>query len=56
MEGLRLLAAVRTGAVGRVAARGLGPEGMSDELLSFLNQVVEEMADREKPGADGPGH
>jgi transcriptional regulator with XRE-family HTH domain len=56
VEGLRLLAAVRTGAVGRVAARGLGPEGMSDELLSFLNQVVEEMADREKPGADGPGH
>lgn len=56
VEGLRLLAAVRTGAVGRVATRGLGPEGMSDELLSFLNQVVGEMADREMPGADSPGH
>ncbi|MFM9371881.1 helix-turn-helix domain-containing protein [Streptomyces sp. Da 82-17] len=56
VEGLRLLAAVRTGAVGRVTTRGLGPEGMSDDLLAFLNQVVEEMADREKPGTDGPGH
>ncbi|MGP3775434.1 helix-turn-helix domain-containing protein [Streptomyces sp. SDT5-1] len=57
VEGLRMLAAVRTGAVGRVATRGLGPEGMSDDLLAFLNHVVEEMADREVPGAsDGPGH
>ncbi|MFJ9085481.1 helix-turn-helix transcriptional regulator [Streptomyces sp. NPDC102384] len=56
VEGLRLLAAVRTGAVGRVATRGLGPEGMSDELLAFLNQMVGEMAEREVPGTDGPGH
>ncbi|MGY0488283.1 helix-turn-helix domain-containing protein [Streptomyces sp. WG-D5] len=55
VEGLRMLAAVRSGAVGRVATRVLGPEGMSDDLLAFLNQVVEEMADREAPGTDDPG-
>ncbi|MFC8276444.1 helix-turn-helix domain-containing protein [Streptomyces sp. NPDC057271] len=55
-EGLRLLAAARTGAVRRVEARGLGPEGLSDDVLAFVNQVVEELASREKPGTDGgPG-
>ncbi|MGW0546639.1 helix-turn-helix transcriptional regulator [Streptomyces altiplanensis] len=57
VEGLRLLAAARKGTIGRVEARGLGPEGLSDDVLAFVNQVVEELASREKPGtANGPGH
>lgn len=39
VEGLRMLAAVRSGAVGRVATRGLGPEGMSDDLLDRKSVV-----------------
>ncbi|WP_353946467.1 helix-turn-helix transcriptional regulator [Streptomyces sp. HUAS MG91] len=56
VEGLRLLAAARKGTVGRIEARGLGPEGLSDDILAFVNQVVEELADREVPGAEGSGH
>ncbi|MEV3853133.1 helix-turn-helix transcriptional regulator [Streptomyces sp. NPDC050095] len=56
VEGLRLLAAARKGSVGRIEARGLGPEGLSDDILAFVNQVVEELAGKEVPGANGPGH
>ncbi|MEC4020242.1 helix-turn-helix domain-containing protein [Streptomyces sp. H27-D2] len=55
-EGLRLLASARKGVVGRVEARGLGPEGLPEDVLSFLNDVVAEMQERDLPGASGPGH
>ncbi|MEU9004032.1 helix-turn-helix transcriptional regulator [Streptomyces sp. NPDC059982] len=54
-EGLQLLLAARKGAVGRVAARGLGPEGLPEDVLRFLNEVVAEMQERDLPGTSGPG-
>ncbi|MFE4328035.1 helix-turn-helix transcriptional regulator [Streptomyces sp. NPDC056831] len=50
LEGLRLLASARKGAVGRVEARGLGSEGLPEDVLSFLNEVVAEMQERDLPG------
>ncbi|MER7043684.1 helix-turn-helix transcriptional regulator [Streptomyces jumonjinensis] len=50
IEGLRFLAAARKGNVLRVGARGLGPEGIPEEVLAFLNQVVEELEEKELPG------
>ena len=52
-EGLRLLASVRRGAVGRRAARGLGPEGLSADVLAYINKVVEELEEKGLPRADG---
>lgn len=54
-EGLRLLASARKGAVGRLEARGLGAEGLSEDVLAFLNEVVTELQERELPGTSGPG-
>ncbi|EHN72330.1 hypothetical protein SMCF_8268 [Streptomyces coelicoflavus ZG0656] len=54
-EGLQLLASARKGDIGRVAARGLGPEGLPQDVLRFLNEVVAEMQVRDLPGAPGAG-
>lgn len=48
-EGLRLLQSVRRGAVGRNAARGLGPEGLSADVLAYINKVVEELEEKDLP-------
>ncbi|MFF2503523.1 helix-turn-helix domain-containing protein [Streptomyces sp. NPDC058067] len=55
VEGLRLLAAARKGSVGRIEARGLGPEGLSEDVLAFVNRVVEELAGQDNPGVDRRG-
>ncbi|MGW1374721.1 helix-turn-helix domain-containing protein [Streptomyces sp. NPDC002446] len=52
IEGLRLLG---SGNVGKVAARGLGAEGLSADVLAFINDVAAELQQRELPGADRPG-
>ncbi|MFF3554626.1 helix-turn-helix domain-containing protein [Streptomyces tsukubensis] len=49
IEGLRFLAAARRGSVLRMGTRGLGPEGLPEELLAFLNEVVEELDEKELP-------
>ncbi|MFB7645709.1 helix-turn-helix domain-containing protein [Streptomyces sp. NPDC058961] len=51
VEGLKLLA---SGNVGKVAARGLGAEGLSADLLAFVNTVAAELQQRELPEAEGP--
>lgn len=51
VEGLQLLA---SGNVGKMAARGLGKEGLSADLLAFINKAAAELQERDLPGADGP--
>ncbi|MEU9068933.1 helix-turn-helix transcriptional regulator [Streptomyces sp. NPDC048306] len=51
VEGLQLLA---SGNVGKVAARGLGKEGLSADLLAYINEVAAELQQRDLPGAEGP--
>jgi len=46
-EGLQLLAAARQGAIGRVKARGLGPQGLSPKMMALVNELVAEMAEKE---------
>lgn len=52
-EGLQLLSASRKGAVGRVRARGIGEQGLSSNVMSFVNDLVNELEEREKeePGS-----
>ncbi|WP_327352791.1 helix-turn-helix domain-containing protein [Streptomyces sp. NBC_01304] len=50
VEGLQLLA---SGNVGKVAARGLGKEGLSADLLAYINEVAAELQQRDLPGAEG---
>ncbi|MFJ9712133.1 helix-turn-helix domain-containing protein [Streptomyces sp. NPDC101234] len=47
-EGLRLLAAAKQGAVGRVRARGLGKQGLSPEAMAVINDLVAEMAEKQE--------
>ncbi|MGW2685701.1 helix-turn-helix domain-containing protein [Streptomyces sp. NPDC001414] len=51
-EGLRLLAAAKQGAVGRVRARGLGRQGLPPEAMALINDLVAEMAEKQE-GVDG---
>ncbi|MGW1976486.1 helix-turn-helix transcriptional regulator [Streptomyces sp. NPDC001889] len=54
VEGFRLLATAREGDIGRAAARGLGEEGLSPEVLAFVNGFVAEMKEMGGlPRADG---
>lgn len=46
-EGLQLLAAAKQGAIGRVKARGLGPQGLSPKNLALVNKLVAEMTEKE---------
>lgn len=48
-EGLRALSAARKGGVGRVRARGAGPDGLSPEVLALVADLFAEMEPRE-PG------
>lgn len=41
-QGLRVLLASRNGKIGRVRSRGLGPEGLSPEVLSLLTDLATE--------------
>ncbi|MFE9238024.1 helix-turn-helix domain-containing protein [Streptomyces sp. NPDC007007] len=41
-QGIRVLLASRSGTIGRVRARGLGPEGLSPEVLSLLTDLQAE--------------
>ncbi len=41
-QGIRVLLASRNGTIGRVRARGLGPEGLSPEVLSLLTDLQAE--------------
>ncbi|MFD3580953.1 helix-turn-helix domain-containing protein [Streptomyces sp. NPDC058683] len=47
-EGLRLLAAAKQGAVGRVRARGLGAQGLPPEAMALINELVAEMAEKQE--------
>ncbi|MFI6372394.1 helix-turn-helix transcriptional regulator [Streptomyces sp. NPDC050546] len=51
-EGLRLMSATKKGKVGRVRARGLGPEGLPADVLSILNNLASEL-DEAAPDVDG---
>lgn len=53
-EGLQLLSASRKGAVGRVRARGIGDQGLSANVMSFVNGLVSELEERESDGEPGP--
>lgn len=46
-EGLRLLSASRKGSVGRVRARGVGPQGLSANVMSLVNDLVTELEQRD---------
>ncbi|NEB01910.1 helix-turn-helix domain-containing protein [Streptomyces sp. SID13726] len=46
-EGLKLLAAARQGAIGRVKARGLGPQGMSPRMMALVTELAAELAQKE---------
>ncbi|WP_405591873.1 helix-turn-helix domain-containing protein [Streptomyces sp. NBC_01092] len=46
-EGLHLLAAAKQGAIGRVKARGLGPQGLSPRMMALVNELVAEMTEKE---------
>ncbi|MFI1013054.1 helix-turn-helix domain-containing protein [Streptomyces sp. NPDC020965] len=49
VEGLTLLASKRRGDVGQIAARGMGAEGLSADLLAIVNEVVADLAQRPRP-------
>ncbi|MGP3948499.1 helix-turn-helix transcriptional regulator [Streptomyces sp. 7N604] len=51
-EGLRLLSASRKGSVGRVRGRGAGPQGLSANVMSLVNDLVTELEQRD-PEASG---
>ncbi|MFI6287623.1 helix-turn-helix transcriptional regulator [Streptomyces sp. NPDC051018] len=53
-EGLKLLASKRRGDVGQVAARGMGAEGLSADLLAIVNSVVEDLARRPRQDGSSP--
>lgn len=53
VEGLRLLATARQGDVARVAARGLGKEGLSADVLAFVNDFAQELQEQGLLNADG---
>lgn len=53
VEGLTLLASVRRGEVNAVAARGLGKEGLTPDVLAFVNDMVADLQKRGLPGSDG---
>ncbi|MFC9131939.1 helix-turn-helix domain-containing protein [Streptomyces sp. NPDC057099] len=46
-EGLQLLAAAKQGSIGRVKARGLGPQGLSPRMMALVNELVAEMKEEE---------
>ncbi|MDX3121602.1 helix-turn-helix transcriptional regulator [Streptomyces scabiei] len=46
-EGLRLLSASRSGAVGRVRGRGTGSQGLPANVMEFVNDLVTELEQRE---------
>ncbi|MEV7394790.1 helix-turn-helix domain-containing protein [Streptomyces sp. NPDC091215] len=52
-EGLKLLAAAKQGAVGRVRARGLGAQGLPPEAMALINELVAEMAEKQQGDAGG---
>ncbi|MFE7462587.1 MULTISPECIES: helix-turn-helix transcriptional regulator [unclassified Streptomyces] len=51
-EGLRLMSAGKSGKVGRIRARGMGPEGLSADVLSILNELATEFEKKAAPDAD----
>ncbi|MGA4844543.1 helix-turn-helix transcriptional regulator [Streptomyces sp. G45] len=53
VAGLRTLQRVRTGRIGRIAARGLGPEGLSPELMHAVNALVDSLTSEDEE-ADEP--
>ncbi|MGW6457691.1 helix-turn-helix domain-containing protein [Streptomyces sp. NPDC055078] len=52
-EGLKLLASKRRGDVGQIAARGMGEDGLSAELLAIVNEVVADLAGRPRRDSSG---
>ncbi|RXS68756.1 helix-turn-helix domain-containing protein [Streptomyces sp. TM32] len=53
VEGLQVMLSHREGDIGRIAARGLGSEGLPEEVLAFVNDYVAGMRERGMPSADG---
>lgn len=51
-EGLRLMSAGKSGKVGPIRARGMGPEGLSADVLSILNELATEFEKKAAPDAD----
>ncbi|MCT6781940.1 DNA-binding protein [Streptomyces sp. CS7] len=51
-QGIRVLLASRNGTIGRVRARGLGPEGLSPEVLSLLTDLQAEFEKQVGPADD----
>ncbi|MFE1820798.1 helix-turn-helix domain-containing protein [Streptomyces anulatus] len=50
-EGLHIMLAARQGKVGRIRARGLGPEGLSADALTILNELATEFERKTDPDA-----
>ncbi|MFI5803379.1 helix-turn-helix transcriptional regulator [Streptomyces sp. NPDC051561] len=53
VDGLRLLGDAPEGGIGRVQARGMGPEGLSDDVLAFIQEVAAELKERGLPAPKG---
>ncbi|MFG3255257.1 helix-turn-helix transcriptional regulator [Streptomyces sp. NPDC048172] len=59
VEGLRLLASVKSGVLGAIAARGAGDGGLAPDVMAFIRQVAHELQEKEarakppKPGSLG---
>lgn len=63
VESLRFLRSVHNGEITGIAARGIGDDGLSRELMAFLNEVLTESRSEERarrtersgPGEEPPG-
>jgi hypothetical protein len=57
VESLRFLRSVHDGDITGIAGRGLGEEGLSYELMAFMNEVLAQSReeDARRPGADDAG-
>ena len=53
VEGLRQLGLKHEGGIRRVQARGMGPEGLSPDVLAFIREVAAELEERGLPDAEG---
>ena len=58
VESLRFLRSVHDGDITGIAGRGLGEEGLSHELMAFMNEVLAQSREedaRRRAERDGPG-
>lgn len=55
VESLRFLRSVHNGDITGIAGRGLGEEGLSHELMAFMNEVLAESQERDAARRRGDG-